>query len=95
MESQKVAAIRAQLDALSDAFDAAQAGLSSAKAENVKLKEELAACKVDSYIQGRKDMQDEIIDKLGSYEANKCAQIAASIDAARKEQPLSEELGGY
>ena len=32
-----------------------------------------------AYFAGRRDMQNEIIDKLGSYEANKCAQIAASI----------------
>lgn len=31
------------------------------------------------YFKGREDMQNEIIGKLGSYEANKCAQIAASV----------------
>lgn len=28
---------------------------------------------------GAQQMQNKIIDKLGSYDANKCAQIAASI----------------
>ena len=40
---------------------------------------------IDIYLQGRKDMQNEIIDKLGSYEANKCAQIAASIPVDPKD----------
>ena len=33
-----------------------------------------------AYREGQKDMQDRIIDKLGSYDANKCAQIAASLE---------------
>lgn len=33
----------------------------------------------EEYLRGRADMQNEIIDKLGDYEANKCAQIAAGI----------------
>lgn len=37
------------------------------------------------YIQGRIDMQNEIIDKLGSYETNRCAQIAASIPVDPKD----------
>lgn len=32
-----------------------------------------------AYERGQRDMQNAIIDKLGSYEANKCAQIAASV----------------
>tara|TARA_R110000868_G_scaffold207722_1_gene456712 strand:- start:3559 stop:3738 length:180 start_codon:yes stop_codon:yes gene_type:complete len=34
---------------------------------------------VAAYLAGRKSMQDEIINKLGDYQAEKCAQIAASI----------------
>jgi hypothetical protein len=33
------------------------------------------------YIRGRSDMQDEIIAKLFSFDAGKCAQIAGSIAA--------------
>jgi hypothetical protein len=40
------------------------------------------------YIAGRKSMQDEIIDYLGNYDANKCAQIAASIDATKLPEHL-------
>jgi len=29
---------------------------------------------------GRASMRDEVIDKLGDYNANKCAQIAAGIE---------------
>ena len=33
-----------------------------------------------AYAEGQRDMRDRIIDKLGSYDANKCAQIAASLE---------------
>ena len=38
-----------------------------------------------AYFAGRKDMQQEIIDRLGDYEANKCAQIAASVPVDPKD----------
>jgi hypothetical protein len=36
------------------------------------------------YERGRSDMRDEIIAKLGGYDAIKCAQIAASIPVRRE-----------
>lgn len=56
--------------------------LDAAKIELRQLSEELAAVtkqRDEAYTKGRAEMQNEIVAKLGTYEANKCAQIAASI----------------
>ena len=45
----------------------------------------LWACWQAAYEQGQKDMQNAIISRLGDYEANQCAQIAASIPTRSNE----------
>lgn len=53
---------------------------------------EIASSDLSDYERGRRDMQNEIIDYLGTYEALKCAQIAASIPVKKIKEIVNEQV---
>lgn len=52
----------------------------------------IASSDLSDYERGRRDMQNEIIDYLGTYEALKCAQIAASIPVKKIKEIVNEQV---
>ena len=47
----------------------------------------------EAYRKGQEHMRDRCIDRLGDYEANKCAQIVAGVEVKEKSE-CGESYGG-